>query len=213
MSPGDMQNTSSTRDLRRPSSVVVIGAGTGGPQALMEILPRFQTSYVGTIIVIQQMRAGFTRVLAGSLNDICRLPVREPVDGQDFRAAEVLMVPGGSRLTIPQSDSTVIQVELVQDDPEALRSRVDKTMASVAGIFGRDSVGVLLTGLGDDGREGMRAISDAGGTTIAQDEESSTIFDLPSSAIDAGTVHHVLPLWNIADQIISLAEEANANAA
>lgn len=213
MSSGDTHNTTSIRDLRHPSSVVVIGAGTGGPQALMEILPRFLASYSGTIIVIQQMRAGFTRVLASHLNEVCRLRVHEPIDGQDLRAAEVLMVPGGYHLTIPESDSGIIRVEDVQDDPEAINSRTDRTMASVAAAFGRDSVGVLLTGLGEDGRDGMRTIAEAGGTTIAQDEESSIIFDLPSSAIDAGIAHHVLPLWNVADRIISLAEEANANAA
>lgn len=208
MSPGD-----SIRDLRHPSSVVVIGAGTGGPQALMEILPRFLPTYAGTIIVIQQMRAGFTRVLADHLNEVSKLRVHEPIDGQDLRAAEVLMVPGGSRIRIDESDPGIIRVEDVQDDPDAFHSRMDKTMSSIADIFGRSSVGVLLTGMGGDGRDGMRAIADAGGTTIAQDEESSVIFDLPSSAIDAGTAHHVLPLWNIADRIISLAEVSNANAA
>jgi two-component system chemotaxis response regulator CheB len=86
-------------------------------------------------------------------------------------------------------------------------------MASVAAAYGRDSVGILLTGMGEDGRNGMRAIHEAGGTTIAQDEESSIIFDLPSSAINARVAHHVLPLWNIVDQLISLSEEANANVA
>lgn len=213
MPPGDTHDATSIRDLRPPSSVVVIGAGTGGPQALMEILPRFLPAYAGTVIVLQQMRAGFTRVLSGHLNEVCRLRVHEPIDGQELRAAEVLMVPGGSRITIDKSNPGMIRVEDVQDDPEALHSRIDATMASIAAAFGRDSVGVLLTGMGDDGRDGMRSISDSGGTTIAQDEESSIVYDLPSSAIDAGAVHHVLPLWNIADQIISLAEETHANAA
>lgn len=213
MSLDDTHNVSSARDFRRPSTVVVIAAGTGGPQALMEILPRFQAIYSGSIIVIQQMRAGFTKVLANHLNEVCKLRVHEPIDGQDLRAAEVLMVPGGSCLTMSESDPSTIRVEDIQDDPESLYSRTDATMTSIAKVFGADTVGVLLSGLGYDGRDGMRAISDAGGTTIVQDEESSIIFDLPLSAIDARVVHHVLPLWNIADQIVSLAEEANANAA
>lgn len=213
MSPGDTRDSSLARDFRKPSSVLVIAAGTGGPQALMEILPRFPSTYSGAIIVMQQMRIGFTKVLASHLNDVCRLRVHEPIDGQDLRAAEVLMVPSGCRLTIPESDPLIIRVENVQDDPDALNARTDSTMTSIATVFGRQSAGVLLTGLGEDGRNGMRAISDAGGTTIAQDEESSIIFDLPSSAINARVAHHVLPLWNIADQIVSIAEEANANAA
>jgi two-component system chemotaxis response regulator CheB len=195
---------------------VVIGAGTGGPQALAEVLPRFPSTFSGTIIVLQQMRAGFTRVLANHLNDVCHLPVYEPVNGQELHASEILMIPGGFRLAISESKdgaSAVIKLEDLQDDPEALRARIDKTMISLTGAFGRDTIGVLLTGMGEDGRDGMRAIADIGGSTIAQDEESSTIFDLPSCAIDSGAAHHVLPLWNIVDQIISIAGEANADAA
>lgn len=213
MSPGDMHDFNTARDFRQPTSVVVIAAGTGGPQALMEVLPRFQASYPGTIIVIQQMRAGFTRVLASHLNEACRLRVHEPIDGQDLRAAEVLMVPAGSLLTVAKNDPTIVRLDDIQDDPEARQSRTDQCMSAIAAAYGRESAGVLLTGLGNDGRMGMKTISDSGGTTIAQDEESSTVFDLPASAINAGVAHHVLPLWNIADKIISLAEGANANAA
>ncbi len=212
MQSAETCSTSVSRNLRRPSSVVVIAAGTGGPQALMQILPRFQASFPGAIIVIQRMRAGFTRVLADQLDEVCRVRVTEPIDGQDLRAAEVLMVPGGCRVRYDR-EADMLVLEDVQDDPEAARSRTDATMTSMAQAFGRGAVGVLLTGLGEDGRAGMKAIYDAGGTTIAQDEDSSTIFDLPASAIEAGVVHHVLPLWNIADQVTSISEEANANAA
>lgn len=205
------------RNRRLPSSLVVIGAGTGGPQVLIEILPRFPAAFSGTVIVVQQMRPGFTRVLASHLNELCRLPVYEPVDGQELHPSEIMMVPGGALLTIPKPEddsACVIRLEDIADDPESLNTRIDQTMASVAEFYGRDAVGVLLTGMGDDGRNGMRAISDASGSTIAQDENSCIIFDLPSSAIDGGAAHQVLPPWDIADHIIAIVMgEANANAA
>jgi two-component system chemotaxis response regulator CheB len=209
--------TTLIRDRRLPGLLVVIGAGTGGPQALVEILPRFPATFSGTIIVVQQMRPGFTRVLADHLNEMCRIPVYEPADGQELHASEILMAPGGVVLTIPSpcaESGCVIKLQDALDDPEKLRARTDQTMASAAALYGRDTIGVLLTGMGDDGRDGMRAIADAGGTTLAQDEESCIIFDLPSCAIDGGAAHEVLPLWNIADRILSIAGgQANANAA
>ena len=211
------QTTGFVRDRRLPSSLVVIGAGTGGPQALIEILPRFPATFSGTIIVVQQMRSGFTRVLANHLNEICRLPVYEPVDGQDLHPSEILMVPGGTLFTVPKPEgdsACVIRLEYIADDPESLNTRTNQTMTSIAELYGRSAVGVLLTGMGDDGREGMRAITDAGGSTIAQDEDSCVVFDLPSTAIDGGVAHQVLPLWDIADHTISIVTGgANANAA
>jgi two-component system chemotaxis response regulator CheB len=212
------QNVTVVRDRRMPSSLIVIGAGTGGPQALADILSRFPATFSGTIIVVQQMRSGFTKVLSNQLNDECRLPVYEPVDGQELHASETLVVPGRTTLTIPtpgEQSPCVVRIEDVTDDPEKLRTRTDATMSSAAALYGRECIGVLLTGMGDDGRDGMRAIADAGGTTLAQDEESSVVFDLPSSAIDGGAAHEVLPLWSIADRIMSISsgEAQHADAA
>ncbi|MEN6357931.1 MAG: CheB methylesterase domain-containing protein [Armatimonadota bacterium] len=195
--------------------VVVIAASTGGPQALTQILPRFPSSFPGTIIVIQQIRNGFTRVLADILNQTCNLPVHEPVDGQALQPSRILMTPSNCRLTLSANDFGApgwqVLVENVEDLPEERRWRVDHTMTSIADTFGKRAVGVLLTGIGTDGREGLRAIHSAGGTTIAQDSASSVVFDLPSYAIEAGIVHETLPLWSIADRIIELAKE-NADA-
>jgi len=217
MHDAQTHDITAVRDRRMPDSLIVIGAGTGGPQALVEILPRFHANFSGTIIVVQQMRSGFTKVLANQLNEVCRLPVYEPVDGQELHASEILIAPGGAVLTVPVPDgqsSCVVRIEDVIDDPEKLNTRTDATMASAAALYGRECMGVLLTGMGDDGRNGMRAIADAGGTTLAQDEESCIAFDLPSSAIDGGAAHEVLPLWNIADRIMSIAQgDANAIAA
>lgn len=213
----DVSTIDLAHNKQMPSCLVVIGSGTGGPQALAEVLPRFPSTFPGTIIVVQQMQSGFTRVLANQLSKVCRLPIYEPIDGQVLRASEVLMVPGGTRcsvINLRNENSCIVTLEDILDDPERLENRTNDVMASAAKLFGRDSIGVLLTGMGNDGRDGMRSIVDAGGSTIAQDEDSSVIFDLPSSAINARVAHRVLPLWSIADHIISInAGEANANAA
>ncbi|MCE5313719.1 MAG: CheB methylesterase domain-containing protein [Armatimonadota bacterium] len=198
--------------------VVVIAASTGGPQALAQLLPRFTSSFSGTIIVAQEMRNGFTRVLADMLNQTCNLPVHEPVDGQILQPSRILMTPSNCRLVLTSCDfgepGRQILVEDVADSPELRHSRIDYIMTSVAGAFGKRTVGVLLTGVGTDGREGMRAIHSAGGVTIAQDSASSVVFDLPLCAIEAGIVHETLPLWSIADRIAALAkEDADAIAA
>ncbi len=217
-----MQDVSASKvggvqERKPPSSVVVLGAGAGGPQALSQILPRLPVAFPGAVVVIQQMRPGFTKVLANHLNEVCSLPVYEPVDGQQLHASEILLVPGGGRFSITTHNGSLaplVTLDDIYDDPESLRTRTNQAMESVAAIYGRNAIGVLITGMGDDGRDGMRAIADAGGTTIAQDEESSVVFDLPSSAIDGGAAHQVLPLWSIADGIVAMVMgEANANAA
>ena len=204
-------------DARMSNSVVVIGAGTGGPQALVEILKRLPATFPASIIVVQQMRAGFTKILTNQLNEICRLPVYEPIDGQQLHPSEILVVPGGTALSLSFQDdlyTSIVHINDITDTPEKLRARTDTTMSSVAALYGRDAIGVLLTGMGEDGRDGLRAIADAGGITLAQDEGSCIVFDLPSSAIDGGTAQEVLPLWNVADRIESIVTgELNADAA
>ena len=158
---------------------------------------------------MQQMRPGFSRVLVDRLQQICKMPVCEPEDGQALQASSVVVAPSGTRLTIANvRDSVVpaytVMLEEIGDNPDYARSRIDAAMSSVAQVFTATAIGVLLTGLGTDGREGMRAIRNAGGFTIAQDRDTSVVHSLPSSAIDAGVVHEVLPLWSIADRIIAL---------
>ncbi len=213
-----MQNTQkSTSCINTCETPVIIGAGTGGPQALIEILPYFDASFPGTIIVLQQMGPGMTRVLAKHLSANCQIPVYEPEDGQQLNASEILVVPSNMLFTLANNDESghsSIQLYNAQNNPELLETRIDTAMASVANLYGRNATGVLLTGMGEDGRDGMRAIADSGGSTIAQNEETSIVFDMPSSAIDAGAVHEVLPLWSIADHIKTIVSRgANANAA
>ena len=205
--------------LQSPEWVVVVGAKTGGPQALTQLLPEFPVGFPGAIIVVQQMRPGFTRVLADQLSHICKIPVHEPVDGQTLSASRILMAPTGSVVTLARMEqlatvSYEIRIENTAGDREKSENRISATMTSAAKTFGRNSVGVVMTGRGEDGCEGLRSIADAGGITIAQDAASSVVFDMPSRAIDAGVVDDVLPLWSVSDRIVEVVTEvAHANAA
>jgi two-component system chemotaxis response regulator CheB len=196
-----------------------MAATTGGPQALSQLLPKFPPAFPGSVIVVQQMRPGFTRVLADQLSHTCKLPICEPEDGQALQSSRILMIPADTKPTIANVGDKVapaytILLEDIEDSPESSRSRVDALMTSVAEIFGQNAIGVLLTGLGSDGREGMRAIVNAGGTTIAQDEATSAVHTLPLSAIEASIVQEVLPLWNIAERVVEITGGyANAAAA
>jgi two-component system chemotaxis response regulator CheB len=208
-----MLTSETSSDLKQgphaPVWAVVFGANTGGPQALAQVLPQFPASFPAAIIVAQQMRPGFTRVLVDHLQQLCKLPVFEPEDGQALLASRIIIAPADTRLTIANvGDSAVpaysVILEDLGDNPDLARTRVDATMTSAARVFGPASIGVLLTGLGIDGREGMRAIFNAGGVAMAQDQDTSVVHSLPGSAIDAGVVHEILPLWSIADRVAAI---------
>lgn len=206
-------------NLPPPRWVVVIGGNTGGPQALTQLLPQFPTDFAGAIVVVQLMRAGFTRVLVDQLSQVCSVPVCEPEDGQALQAGRIMVAPASMRLTLANVGTTIApaySVLLEQDgnSPEARYSRINAAMESAAKLFGQRSAGVLLSGLGSDGREGMRSIRDAGGITIVQDEATSVVHAMPSAAMDAGVVQEMLPLWSIAERIATLAGgDAHAAAA
>lgn len=209
------QNAKSTAPLSK--WLVVIGANTGGPQALLDLLPKLPADFPGTVIVIQQMRPGFTRVLVDQLSHVCKLPVHEPEDGQALQPGRILVAPANSRLALgeigdPISPGHSILLEDIDELPQARHDRIDTAMASAAHFFGPCAIGVLLSGLGTDGREGLRSIRNAGGVTIAQDEATSVVHAMPAAAIEAGVVQEVLPLWSIADRIMSLVAGGEAGA-
>ncbi len=192
-----------------PRAVVVIGATTGGPTALAQIIPQFPAGFQASVIVVQQMRPGFTRLLARQLNGLSELEVEEAEDSQTIRSGSALIAPGETYLTVQTTETPSIithsvKVEDVGASIEKMRKRVSETMASAAAAFGPRTIGVLLTGIGDDGKDGLRAIREKGGKTLAQDESSSIVYDMPRLAVDAGVVDESVPLWSIPDRIIDI---------
>lgn len=180
--------------------VVIIGCSTGGPQALNDVLPRFPVNFEAPILVAQHMPQKFTGKLAELLNSRISLEVVEACSGMKIRKGMVYIAPGGHHLKI-LADRTIALLDGPKRPSEPCPS-VDMLMQSAASVFGSQTIGVLLTGMGDDGTVGMNAVKDAKGRTIAQDEESSLVFGMPRMAIESGCVDVIAPLARVADEII-----------
>ena len=198
--PREVQSPSESGRFRR-SRVVVIGVSTGGPAALGHVLPRLPRDTSLAVIVVQHMPQGFTEALARRLASLCAVRVREAVTGDRPEPGLVLVAPGDQHLEIDAAG--VLQLS---EGPEVngVRPSADVTMAGAARAFGRRAAGVIMTGMGKDGAEGLLAIHRAGGTTFAQDQASSVIWGMPRAAVEAGAVDHVVPLDELADALIAL---------
>jgi two-component system chemotaxis response regulator CheB len=183
--------------------VVVIGTSTGGPPALQAIIPRLPEDFPAAILVVQHMPVGFTRSLAERLNARSGLRVREAQDSDALEAGTVLIAPAGIHLKL-RKRGTSSRVHLDEEPRSALhRPSVDVAMAAAARVYGARTLGVLLTGMGSDGVEGLRAIREAGGRTLAESEESCVIYGMPKAAVEAGVVDRVVDLPGMADEILA----------
>ncbi len=183
-------------EQREAPEVVLIGASTGGPPAIERILRDLGGDVPVPILVVQHMPAGFTRAFAERLNIQLPLEVREPTDGEPLQPGTVYIAPGGFHLRLVQSRNRLTAA--IGSEPESATHRpsVDVLFASVA-ESGTHAVAVLLTGMGQDGAEGMTRLAERGALTIAQDEATSIIFGMPRAAAAAGGVREILPLPEI----------------
>lgn len=186
--------------------LIVIGASTGGPSAVSAVLAGLPGDLRAAVMVVQHMPAGFLSGLAGWLNTCCQLPVSLGADGTLLRPGEVLVCPG-------DLDSMVERAAgpgagrlrcLPPQRPAHHVPSVDRAFDSVASVLGRRAIGVLLTGMGRDGADGMAAMHAAGAATIAQDEDTSAIYGMPRAAVAAGVVDQILPLQEIAGALVGL---------
>jgi len=185
------------------AEVVAIGASTGGPAALQEIIPRLPAGFPGAVLVVQHIPKGFSRSLAERLAARSTLPVHEAEDGEAIEPGVVLVAPAGIHTKVRRRGS-VVRVNLDEEPHSTLhRPSVDVLMASVARVYGPRSLGVVLTGMGSDGTAGLGAIKDAGGRTLAESEESCVIYGMPKAAIQAGVVGRAVALSRMADEIRS----------
>jgi two-component system, chemotaxis family, protein-glutamate methylesterase/glutaminase len=185
------------------AEVVVIGTSTGGPPALQAIIPKLPPGLPSAVLVVQHMPVGFTRSLADRLNSRSAVPVREAQDGESVAPGVVLIAPAGRHMKVKRRGSHA-KVWLDDEPRTALhRPSVDVLMASVAKAYGARSLGVVLTGMGSDGVEGLRAIRLTGGRTFAESEESCVIYGMPKAAVEAGVVDRCVPLGRMADEILA----------
>ncbi len=191
-----------------PGWAVVIGASTGGPQALSRLLAQIPAVPPAGFLVVQHMPAGFTRSLARRLDEGSPLTVVEAEEGAPFHAGWAYIAPGGYHLVVQAGKGTKVSLRLDSSPPKGtLRPAADVTMAAVAAAFGPRTLGVLLTGMGSDGAEGFQAIRQAGGHTIAQDRQTSLIYGMPRIVAELGLAEQILPLDEIAQAITRIVSE------
>ncbi len=183
--------------------VVAIGSSTGGPAALMQILGSFVEAPPVAVLVCQHMPAGFTRGFAERIDRLTPFAAREAENGDVPIPGAVLVAPGGQHLEFAREGNRVVArlAEAMPQDKYA--PAVDRLFMSAAKQFGADLLGIVLTGMGDDGREGVRAVKQAGGQVVAESEQTAVVFGMPHQAIRTGVVDAVLPLSEIASVIES----------
>jgi len=185
------------RRNRNSPRVVAIGVSTGGPKALATILPELPADFPLPILIVQHMPPLFTASLAESLAKACRLPVREAQHGEPVRGGQILIAPGGRHLRVMRREPDEV-LELTEDAPVcSCRPSVDYLFHSLRDCYGGAVLGIMLTGMGEDGWAGSHALHDAGAMILAQDEASCTVFGMPRGPIRAG-IAEAVPLIGIA---------------
>jgi two-component system chemotaxis response regulator CheB len=187
--------------LKTADKVIAIGTSTGGTQALETVLTRLPLTVAG-IVIVQHMPEQFTAMFAERLNTICAIEVREGRNNDRVLPGRALIAPGGKHMLLKRHAGQY-QIEVV-DGPLVNRHRpsVDVLFRSVARFAGSNALGVIMTGMGDDGARGLKEVHDAGGATIAQDAASCVVFGMPNEAIKLGAADRVLPLNQIAAALI-----------
>ncbi len=187
-------------------NVVVIGASTGGPKTLCEIIPNLPSEIDAAVIIVQHMPPKFTLTLASWLDSLSSLPVVEARDGDVVTTGKVFIAPGGFHLKIKKGkvNGVIHRVMRLDKGPKVngMRPSIDVTMTSVAQAYNEKVVGVILTGMGHDGTEGMKQIKRMKGRTISQDENTSMISSMPEAAFDSGAVDEVVSLAGIPNKIL-----------
>jgi two-component system chemotaxis response regulator CheB len=191
------------RKITAAAKIVVIGASTGGPQTLEKILYSLPINLGVPVIIVQHAPSlFFTESLAEHLKKACDLEVKVAQDKEILRSGVVYFAPAGFQTRIIKED-THFEITLSQDKHNILSPSIDAVMESAAQAYKENTVGVILTGMGHDGLEGMKAIKKHGGRTLVQDK-SSLIFGMPKEVIDIGAADKVLPAEKIADEIMEL---------
>ncbi|MBW8016766.1 MAG: chemotaxis response regulator protein-glutamate methylesterase [Planctomycetes bacterium] len=183
------------------NKIFAIGASTGGVNALTKVLPQLPANAPGTLVV-QHMPAQFTTSFAERLNGLCQMQVKEAADGDTVIPGRILIAPGGYHMMLQRSGANYHVT--VKDGPKVCRQKpsVEVMMNSVAKFAGANAVGVMLTGMGSDGAQGLLNMKNAGAHTLAQDEASCTVFGMPKEAINVGAAEKIVTLQDVAKTMI-----------
>jgi two-component system chemotaxis response regulator CheB len=195
--------SSGTTPLRlQAQRIIAMGTSTGGTLALEAILTHLPPNTSG-IVIVQHMPAVFTAMFADRLNPLCQIEVREAKDGDRVVPGLALIAPGGKHMALKRNGA-IYAVDVFDGEPvNRHRPSVDVLFRSVARAAGSHALGIIMTGMGNDGAHALKEMHDAGATTIAQDKASSIVFGMPMEAIKLGAVDYTLPLNQIAAAIVS----------
>lgn len=184
--------------------VIAIGASTGGTEAIREVITRYPAATPG-VVIVQHMPSGFTKMFAERLNELCAMQVKEAETGDRVMPGRILIAPGEKQMRVRRSGG-IYEVDCRPGEKVSGHCpSVDVLMHSVAEQVGANAVGVMLTGMGRDGAEGMLAMRKAGAKTMAQDEASSVVFGMPKEAFENGGAERLIPLNRIAEFSLGLA--------
>jgi two-component system chemotaxis response regulator CheB len=188
----------------RRVGLVAIGTSTGGPKALQEILPALPKEFPVPIVIAQHMPASFTGPFAERLNQLSKIEVREAKEGDVLRPGLALIAPGGGHMRIARKRSLETVVAISEDRENFIyRPSVDALMTSVAECFPGRALGVILTGMGNDGLKGLIDLKKTGGRIFAQNEESCVVYGMPKAVVDAGIADKVLSIEEVAGEIVN----------
>jgi two-component system, chemotaxis family, protein-glutamate methylesterase/glutaminase len=183
------------------SKLLIIGSSTGGPRALYEVIPRLPGDLPAAVMVVQHMPPGFTYSFANRLNELSNVTVKEAEPGDILRNGRVFIAPGSYHMVLDENGVLALN----RNPPVCgVRPSVDVTMESAAKYFKQALFGVVLTGMGSDGTRGSGWLKKAGGKVIVEDKSTCVVWGMPKSVLDAGYADHIVPLPQIADEIVKM---------
>jgi two-component system chemotaxis response regulator CheB len=222
-----LESTQATRSLRPPGSsakgtvaplrhtgrveLVAIGVSTGGPNALSELVPEFPADFSVPIVIVQHMPPVFTKLLAERLAAKAQIKVEEGAPGRTLKAGYAFIAPGNYHMIV-QTEERAVRIQTHQEPPEnSCRPAVDVLFRSVAESYGAGALGVVMTGMGQDGLRGCERIREAGGQVFVQDEATSVVWGMPGYVANAGLADKVLPLHQIGGEIVRRVRAGHAS--
>lgn len=188
------------RSSSRTYQLVIIGASTGGPMALQEVLTKIPANFPLPILLVQHMPGTFTKAFADRLDRICQIKIQEAADGDVLKPGQAYLAPGGKQMLL--DSRTPMRVKVMEGDERLnYKPSLDVTFGSAARDIGAKVLGIVLTGMGSDGREGARLLKAQGATIWAQDEASSVIYGMPMAVAKAGLTDEILSLQHVAGRL------------
>ncbi len=202
-------HTSRSARLARPASnprAVVVGISTGGPFALLQVIPKLPANYPLGILIVQHMPPHFTRSMAERLNGLSQVEVREAADGDKVQPGVVLIAPGGFHMMLAKNGTGVVVRISAEPSKSLYRPSADIMIASAVEAFNGPLLGLIMTGMGKDGLEGLKAVKKKNGYVVAQSEETCVVYGMPKAAVEAGVADAVLPLERIPSALVDLVQ-------